>query len=271
VPVRPFSSFLITSYREDDRGVLVASLPDQGLCHGQGEQPCRLSIDHLRERKTGPGFALTVLKCHSHGMAFTLYPPGHVPYGRCAVAPVAPDASTLATRVEASGCEPRAHDLDPVPPQARTFSGTVFDAAIDAAQGLAWQREAQLEPPEDGINRWWRTQHRHLTLATRLLGVAPELARAEQLEVAAVLGVPALLLSELARGLEGSGGYAAQGQAVVEVLACLARGRSLADRIVRSGHIVGLWREPFCWDRRRGGWLRTPFRAPGTRDPPRLH
>lgn len=271
MPVRPSSSFLITSYREDDRGVLVASLPDRGLCHGQDEEPCRLSIHHLRERKTGPGFALTVLKCHSHGVAFTLYPPGHVPYGRCAVAPVAPDGSGFATRVEASGCEGAAHDPHPVPPQARAFSGTVFDAAIDAAQGLAWQRDAQLEPPEDGINRWWRTQHRHLALATRLVGVAPELARAEQLQVAEVLGVPALLLSELARGLEGSGGYAAQGQAVVEVLACLARGRSLPDRIARSGHIVGLWREPLLCDPYRGVGLGTPFRALGTRDPPRLH
>jgi hypothetical protein len=176
----------------------------------------------------------------------------------------------LATRVEASDGEPAAHDPDPVPSAARAFAGTVFDAAIDAAQGLAWQREAQLELPEDGMNRWWRTQNRHLALATRLLGVAPELARAQQLEVAAVLGVPALLLSELARGLEGSGGYAAQGQAVVEVLACLARGRSLPARIVRSGHLVGLWREPLLCDSYRGVGFRTPFRVPGTRDPPRL-
>ncbi len=85
------------------------------------------------------------------------------------------------------------------------------------------------------------------------------------------LVIPALLLRELAGGLKGSGGYAAQGQAVVAVLAGLARGRSLADRIARSGHIVGLWREPLlCAPYRRVGF-RTPFRVPGTRDPPRLH
>lgn len=51
-------------------------------------EACDLAKHHLRDRKTGPGFALRVLYCATHGRHFTVYPPGYVPYGRQAMAPV---------------------------------------------------------------------------------------------------------------------------------------------------------------------------------------
>ncbi len=49
---------------------------------------CKLERHSFRDRKTGPRFALRILYCATHGRHFTVYPPGHVPYGREAVAPV---------------------------------------------------------------------------------------------------------------------------------------------------------------------------------------
>jgi hypothetical protein len=48
----------------------------------EGSEGCRIRGHHWRERKTGPSVALRVLKCLTHGQAFTVYPPGFVPYGR---------------------------------------------------------------------------------------------------------------------------------------------------------------------------------------------
>ena len=43
-----------------------------------------LVVHHLRERKTGPQIPVTVVQCRTHRRAFTIYPLGHVPYGRLA-------------------------------------------------------------------------------------------------------------------------------------------------------------------------------------------
>ena len=54
-------------------------------------ETCSLSIDHYRDRKTGPGFPLAVVGCRRHPICrFTLYPPGHIPYGRQAVVSCSP-------------------------------------------------------------------------------------------------------------------------------------------------------------------------------------
>ena len=43
-------------------------------------------VDHYRARRTGPCFPLAVVGCSRHPLGrYTLYPPGHSPYGRQAV------------------------------------------------------------------------------------------------------------------------------------------------------------------------------------------
>ena len=51
-------------------------------------ETCKLTRHSFRDRKTGPRFALRILHCATHRRHFTVYPSGHVPYGREAVAPV---------------------------------------------------------------------------------------------------------------------------------------------------------------------------------------
>jgi len=89
------------------------------------------------------------------------------------------------------------------------FEGTVFDAALDASRGTAWKHTWQLATPEEGTEHAWTTQWRLLSLTTLLLGVSCQLADVVRDRVADVLGVPALLLREMAGLLRVNGGYRA--------------------------------------------------------------
>jgi len=219
---------------------------------------------------------VTVVLCKSHNKTFTIYPPGHVPYGRCPIAPVAPDGSLLrmplpapanSTQVDAGkGC------FASLLLRAQAFSGTIFDAALDAAQGKTWRRADSLTSSEHCGDGCWTTQCRRIESTARLLGIHPLLSIEEQLKAAEALSVPALLLTESARNLALSGGCFACGKAVVQVLAEMPQRTSIADRLMQSGYIVSLWQEPLRWDPRRGLLLlRKPFHPPGTRAPPSIH
>ena len=258
---------MIVSYHADQHGDLCCDLPTEGVCRGFDEEPCRIRYHHSRERRTGPCFPLTVVRCSTHQRFFTLYPPGHVPYGRRAVAPVSPDGSLA--RPAPMEVDEGSQSPSSLPPEAVAFAGTLFDAALDAAQGESWRQSWRMEDPEEGVGGW-TTQQRHLGMATRLVGVVSVLSAAMREQVAEVLAVPLLLLSELSRQLGDGVGYKVHGAAVVEVLTALGRSRHLADRIVESGHVVGLWPSPVRWDARRGLLVRMPFRLTGTRDPPRV-
>ena len=148
-------------------------MPAYGPCGLGAGDACHLVVDHHRPRKTGPCFPLAVLRCTTHGRAFTLYPPGHVPYGRRAIAPVAADGS-LVRADDLDEARPRGagHEVEPdeqvVSPEALAFSGTVFDAALDAACGRIWQRDHL----PGGTDRWWSTQGRWIERALLLLGLA---------------------------------------------------------------------------------------------------
>ncbi len=120
-------TFVVAPYLPDSDGRLIARRPSVGPCAGREGQPCRLSLDHERPRKTGPCFALSVFRCRTHGIGFTVYPPGHVPYGRVALAPVAPDGHVLITAHSGTG----------------RFDNTFFAAALDAADYQAWPHAAE--------------------------------------------------------------------------------------------------------------------------------
>ena len=169
--------FIVTPYRVED-GVLVPVVPDRCIA-GEPGIGCWIVLDHWRDRKSGPCFPLAVMRCAVHEVAFTLYPCGHVPYGTAAVAPVGPAGE----------------ELDP-------GVCTMFEAASDAAGGRAWSRETPrdeqgrlLEPPEG----WWSTQGRRIELATRIVGVAPEVGDRDRERIAEVLGVELLDVAEAHR------------------------------------------------------------------------
>lgn len=229
---------------------MVAAMPSSCSRHEAGDAPCCLWVDHRRARKTGPCFPLTVARCGPHSRAFTLYPPGHVPYGRIAVAPMSPDGALVQDAPSGERTPGEAPVAQP------SFADTVFGAAIDAAAGWAWPRK----PPADPAH--WRTQRRRLVQGARLVGIAPTTADDEvhpREQMARYLGVPTLLLIEQARRWDEARGYRARGAAIVAVLAEMEASRRLSDRLMGAGALEGLWGQPSRWDPGARVLRRVPF------------
>ena len=217
-------------------------------------ETCSLSIDHCRARKTGPGFPVAVVRCSRHPIGrFTLYPPGHIPYGRQQVVPCRPSDSLR-------------QDPDTGQPGWQT---TLFGAAIDAAQGQRWPAHS---PADDTRRR--RTQGCRLTRAGTLLGVHPDLDSRTREWVATRLHVPTLTLRDAAGQWAPS--WQARGGAIRTVLEALPPNGSLLDRLLGAGAITGLWPSPQRWDPVRRTWVRPRSggpehpvaSAPASRAPP---
>lgn len=236
--------FVVTHYRPDADGILCPILPDR-CPYAPPDEPCHIVIDHRRARKTGPCYPLTVATCSVHGHAFTLYPPGHVPYGRSAIAPVSHDGALIL-------------DDRPVQDQGGNWQDTLFKAAIDAARGTAWVREA-----EHGSNTWWSTQVRRITWALALLALGP-LPTDHRHKAARILDVDTLALLEQERAIDSAPGYRSRGRAVELTLSELD-GPRLLERLLIAGHLAGLWGPPHVWDPDRRVLRRL---APSGTDPP---
>jgi hypothetical protein len=228
---------------------MVPVLPEVAPCNGQDGKHCRLFSDHDRPRKTGPRFPLQVMCCRTHGIAFTLYPRGHVPYGRERIAPVAVDGSPC------YGTE-----------DTHRFAGTYFDAALQAAAGEAWPQDFQDDHPST-IPRFG-TQLTRLARACLLTGVAPGLSEEHRAACAQVLAVPGQLLQETTQRIRDNPGYPSQGRAVCEVLAHLAMAPTLFERLASCGTAAGLWPPLHQWQPAVGLLQPTAFPWPGTRAPP---
>ena len=236
-------SFIVADYGPGANGVLIATPPNVGPCHDQDERPCVICLDHFRLRSTGPCFPLAVLRCLTHDLGFTLYPPGYVPYGRVAVAPVALDGGDVDAGVAG-------------------FANTVFGAAMDGAQAAAWHRQCP-----GGTSKWWSTQGRQVAAAVDLCGVAPELDAAARQAQAGALRVDTLLLIEGAQAIAAAPGYRSRGQAVLAVLGRVAVGPCVLERVLAAGHLAGLWGPPWRWDSTAHRLRRWAFRGQGTRPP----
>jgi len=243
-------AFIVVPYEVASDGKLAPRWPSAGPCATGDGPACRLRRSHRRERKTGPRHPLVVASCAEHGCAFTLYPPGHVPYGRRAIAPVASDGAP----VVAGEGRPLAG-----------FEATCFRAAIDAAEGRAWARGGP-----GAIDRWWESQRRDLARQMVWLGVDPAVSAARRAAAAGALGVPLLVLLEQARAVEAGPGFRSRGGAICAVLRALGGGRGVWLRLAGAAYAAGLLGLPLAWDARSRS-LRAPpsFRPPGTRAPPR--
>lgn len=228
--------FATTTYRADEAGVLHPQLPSRCI-YATGAQTCSIIVDHYRPRKTGPCFPLAVVGCSAHPhRRYTLYPPGHVPYGRVPVAPYSPSGELL---VDAATRKP-------------PWEATLFAAALDAAKGEWWPSESLCDDP-----RRRRTQGRRLELAGRLVGVHPLLEEGVREQIATRLRVATMKL------LRGAGAWArswkTRGAAVLAVLVAIPIQASLLYRMLAAGAAGGLWAQPRYWDADRGTWLTWPI------------
>lgn len=199
----------------------------------EGSEGCGVRVDHYRARKTGPRHAVAVVGCVVHARGrYTLYPPGHYPYGREAAAPCSASGSVLR---EGGRCRP-------------AWAVTLFRAALDAAAGLWWASDS---PWEDARRR--RTQGRRLEFGARLLGVHPEFDERERERIATRLGVATLKLRDAAGVWSRS--WRERGAAIVVVLDALSLDAALLDRVLAAGAVSDAWPEPRRWDAGRGTWI----------------
>ncbi len=198
----------------------------------EGFDECDVKDKGWRLRSTGPCHPLAKVKCH-HGPAFTLYPPGHFPYGHAPVAPMSPSGELV--RIGA-GDESEA-------PGWLAWYRTLLAAALDAERGVSWSRESPADDP-----RRRRTQRRQIALTATLLGLAAEVDDAIAQRIAECLGVAYLVLLDLGLAYQSASTYVGRGAAITEVLELLPVDRTLAHRMLTAGSIAGLWGCPKRWD-----------------------
>lgn len=197
---------------------------------GADGSECRVGVHHHRARKTGPRFALVVARCHAHQLTFTVYPPGHVPYGRAGVVPV--DAAGREART-ASG--------------SRSWAETLFEAATDAGEEQRWP----LFGGEPGDRR---TQGRRLQRAATLLGLCLGTSERTRERIASALSVPLLELRQVPKHSFAAGGsWSERGRMIERVLSQVREPKQL----LLAGQIGGLWGRPSRWD--PGGAMLRPL------------
>jgi hypothetical protein len=238
--------FVTAPYEADAGGVLVPVLPDRCVVAEAGET-CSVFVDHYRPRKTGPRFAVAVVGCTVHGgPRYTLYPPGHIPYGRQAAVACSPSGSLLRRPACAGTADRRKTGRSWQP----LWETTLFGAAIDAADGKLWPSDS---PSEDDRRR--RTQGRRLGWTGHLLGVHPDVGVRQQEHIARCLQVPTLTLLTAAQ--HWGSPWTARGEAVLRVLRALPVDGGLLDRTLQAGHVANCWETPHRWDPHRRIWSRS--------------
>ena len=245
--------FVTTTYEANEDGVLRPVLPSRCV-FSKGVERCSLFVDHYRVRKTGPRFPLAVVGCSAHPEGrYTLYPPGHFPYGREPVAPYGPSGELL---------------LDGRTGQP-VWEATLFACAIDAAGGVGWPVDS---PWNDARRR--RTQGCRLDFCARLLGVHPQLDEGVRERIATRLGVATMTVRTAARSWAPWAPWTMRGAAILAVLLALPIQATLLDRIGAAGASGGLWPEPRRWEAARGNsgtWVvaRSPHPEHPTTSSPR--
>ncbi len=181
--------------------------------------------------------------CSTHGHGFTVYPPGHVPYGRRLVAPVVGDGSLLR----------RAADETPASTRGElAWEQTEFVAALDAARGVGWPRGMwpwdEGPRPDPALPGLWATQQRWMRRSAAVLGIAAGLTPMTRELLAWLLGVPYLWLVAASQSFAQARGYQARGAVIVHVLQQLPQRPCLAVDLVAAGYVAGLWGRPSWWD-----------------------
>lgn len=91
--------FVVAEYVEQEPGGVWRPVRVGECPFGEG---CRVRSHAKRERKTGPEIALAVCWCEVHERHFTVYPPGHVPYGRRRLAPLSVGGQAVGVESEES-------------------------------------------------------------------------------------------------------------------------------------------------------------------------
>jgi len=184
-------------------------MPDRCLASLAGAAgECRIGSAGWRDRSTGPEHPLRVARCRLHEVAFTLYPEGHLPYGRKPVLGRADESGKIDAR------------------------SSLLGAAVAASRGERWPEEL-IEEEKGPVQRTQR--RRVLGLGSALGFDQPEVASA----VLAELGLDAVeCRGTLAQRLVALAGQAADPGLWLRVVGAV-------DLVGRYGP-VGVMASPWC-------------------------
>lgn len=239
---------MISCYSLDSKeGSPAPVLPTVCPLHSTDDRCCRIRNSHRRVRKTGPDFPLFVVVCKEHNIGFTLYPPAYYPYSRHTLAPVSPDGSLLAEETE-----------------NHRFTGTLFDAPIDAAAGNVWCREST----ENSLTPRRTTQNRHLERIAELFGIGGKGQARQREEVSQILMVPGQLLHDCSTSLSVTSAIKLKGAIIAGILDQLPFVTTIFQRLAEVGAVAGLWPSPVFCNPRDRRLHPTPFRSIRTRGAP---
>ncbi len=170
--------------------------------------------------------------CQDHGISFTVYPPGWVPYGRRPVFPF----------------DHRGRVVTPGVGENR-WDDTAFTAVIDAEAGDLWPEEVELGPvaeDEDAAARpsCRKTQRRHLTGAMRLFALDAKGTSRDRDQVARALGVDLMPLETASRRIRDGPSLRVRGVEGVGVLSQLPAVVATAAGLLALGVSRGFWGPP---------------------------
>jgi hypothetical protein len=240
--------YVISFYALDTQeGSSAPVLPTVCPLHYTDDRACRIKNSHRRVRKTGPDFSLFVVVCKEHNIGFTLYPPGYYPYSRHTLAPVSSDGSLLAEETDSS-----------------RFTGTLFDAPIDAAAGNVWCQEST----ENSLTPRRTTQNRHLGRIAELFGIGADSEARQREEVSQILMVPGQLLHDCSVSLSVTSAIKLKGTIISRILDQLPFVTTIFQRLVEVGAGAGLWPPPLFCNPRDRRLHPAPFRSVRTRGAP---
>lgn len=197
--------FIVMAYIADALGVPRPKKPLMCPRAGIGDIACTIHIARWRFRKCGISFLLAGMRCLTHRISFTVYPPGWAPYSRRPLA-----------AIDHSGCA-----IEPVDDESQ-WSDTVFKAAIDAANKRLWPEEVLLGPSptiEDGVAiQSRRTQHRHIAGVMQLFGFNISATMREREVVASFTGIGVSRLEEGAKKIREGPSLMVRGMETVQIL-----------------------------------------------------
>lgn len=218
--------FIVSGYTSNERGIPRPQKPSSCPFATLSDASCTIHIERWRVRICGIRFAVAGMRCVTHKVSFTVYPPGWAPYARKAL-----------LLVDHGGCEVETEDQD------NRWGDTVFEASADAAAEKLWPEEVQLGPlPEVGlVPQSRRTQRRHIAGVVLLLGLNQSATCREREIVARFMNIGVSWLEAGARKIRDGPSLIRKGVEAVQVLEQLQAIRLRMIGLLTLGTNQGFW------------------------------
>jgi len=144
------------------------------------------------------------------------------------------------------------------------FSGTLFDAPLEAAKGNIWHQEST----ENSLTPRLATQNRHLERIASLFGIGKDCEPGQREEVSQILMVPGQLLYDSTVLLKNGCGTGNRGTIISRIVDQIPVYMSIFERLVEVGAAAGLWPTPLLCSSRHLTLNQTPFHPVRTRGSP---